>query len=242
MKYIICDDSESDRELLKRFIAKHGSVSYVEYTIYEYATAEALLADFTNFSEDACVLFLDIYMDKMSGMEAALKIVESDFRGSIIFTTISVDHAIESYRVAADGYLKKPYAYEDFLLSVNRSYNKVNANLKTLTVTSDRLKHSVYYKDIVYIETGNHCCYISANGDRIKTSTPIAMLEKELSSESSFLRCHRSYIVNLNKIAQTDEDFFIMKNNDKVLYSIRDRAKIKRYIADYFWTQTRNDL
>lgn len=210
MRILIADDQKSDRDTLKQYIFEYTKQQNIEYVIYEYTSAEALLADFKNTDDRYTIIFLDIYMGSLNGMEAAHQLVNNGFGGSLIFTTTSVDFALESYDVNADGYLKKPYDYAAFVRTFERSKQKWEKNIKSITVLWDRIEFRVQLKHIEYIESGDHCCYIHASNETIKTSKTLSQIEAELSSEPNFIRCGRGFIVNLNAVHNSDDAVLLM--------------------------------
>ena len=66
----------------------------------------------------------------------------------------------------------------------------------------------------------------------------ISTFYDELCANKEFMRCHQSYIINLNHASSFNGNTIIMDNNDEVLVSIRDNTKIKKQFADFFWSQT----
>ena len=108
LRIAICDDQPSERELLGRFLRAYFAAHPYEYELTEYAGGEPLVDDY----EDGCacfdLIFLDIFLDGILGMEAARSLRRFAPRVPIIFLTASPDYALESYDVRAYGYLVKP--------------------------------------------------------------------------------------------------------------------------------------
>ncbi len=172
-------------------------------------------------------------------MDTARKLRESGFAGHIILTTTSRDHAVESYNIDADGYLVKPFSYEDFSRSFEKVMKKLRSSFKSILIKSDRIEFRIFLNDIDYIESGDHCSFIHARGDTVKTSKVISQFEAELADEPCFLRCHQSCIVNLNKVKKTDDEYVYLKNGKRLLISIRDKQWVRKTVADFYWAQTR---
>jgi len=240
MNICICDDSAADRAALRRHLEAYTAKYHLDYALIEYESAEAMFAHITGPANFPDLLFLDIFMNHVTGMEAARTLIDMGFEGSLIFTTSSADFAVESYKVNASGYLLKPYTQGDLEHAMDRCRSLWEAHLKYLTVTSERLSVNIFLKNIYYIETGkDHCCLIHTTTGIVRTATPMGELENQLSSAGSFLRCYRSYIVNLDMIERMEDNQLIMKNGDPVMITMRNKARIKKEIADYFWSQTR---
>ncbi|MEG2624033.1 MAG: LytTR family DNA-binding domain-containing protein, partial [Clostridia bacterium] len=142
MNVAICDDDLRDGAQLKAILAARRR----EWRYESYASGEALL--------DACVrgagfdlIFLDVFMDGMSGMEAAHALRRLDSRAALVFLTNSRDFAVESYEVEALSYLVKPID-EVKLMDVLRRF-ETTWRPKSILI-GDRL---FVVKDIVYMES-----------------------------------------------------------------------------------------
>ena len=116
---VICDDVEIERLLLKEILCQYFEEINEEVSIIEYASGETLVADVEEGYLDMELLFLDIYMKKLNGMETARKLRQLQCKVPLIFLTASPDYAIESYEVQASGYLLKPFSEEKLMKLLN---------------------------------------------------------------------------------------------------------------------------
>ena len=107
MRFAVCDDNAADRRQLLSMLQQYCGNHRVQAEIQPFADGRALLQAFAPGKFQ--ILFLDIYMPALTGMEAAKAIREKDTGCQLVFTTTSEDHALESYGVYAAGYLLKPY-------------------------------------------------------------------------------------------------------------------------------------
>ncbi len=237
MKIAICDDISFARTTIGEYLARYDREHNFDYIPYEYSSAESLLVGLSK--EPVDLIFLDIYMTGMTGMEAAQRLLDGGFNGHIIFTTTSRDHAVDSYNIDADGYIVKPFSYEAFSRRLDKVTKKWQSSFKSIEVKSDRLEFRIFLRDIDYIESGNHCSYIYAGGEPVRTPKVIRQFEEELAGEPCFLRCHQSCIVNLNRVQKSDDEFIYLKSGKKLLIAVRDKQRIRKIIADYYWAQTR---
>ena len=114
MRAAIIDDLESCREDLRKCLHQYLNGHYAGETpaVGEFSSGEDFLSQFQPEAWD--VIFIDQYMDGLSGIDTARKIREKDRLAALVFVTTSVSHAVESYGVRACGYLVKPYDYGDF--------------------------------------------------------------------------------------------------------------------------------
>ena len=97
MNIAIVDDSESDRQLLQELLIRYFDISGISITIYPFQSGELFLAGLSHHSFD--LVFLDIFMDEITGMDAAHKLLEAGCDCTIIFLTSSREYALEGYEV-----------------------------------------------------------------------------------------------------------------------------------------------
>lgn len=221
------------RVKLVHYLERFARSESIDIEIASFASAEKLLEDIRDRHGDYDLIFLDIYMEGMDGIQAAGRLREQGYPGQIVFSTSSVEHAIDGYDVQAAGYLIKPFSYERFSTVMRLVCSRVDDTLKSITVTSERIQRRIAYRDILYIETENRNSVIRTADERIRCRVTLADFEKTLDREPCFLRSHRSYIVNMNHIAGVYPDYLLMDNGERVLINIRNSLKIRQHIADY---------
>lgn len=156
--------------------------------------------------ETVDLLFLDIQMPELNGLEFS-RIIGNKTR--VVFTTAFEQYAVDSYRVNALDYLLKPISYPDFLQAANKAllwYERINPGVgseerNSIFVKTDYKLLQIELKDILYIEGLKDYVKIYTEG----ASQPIVSLismkaVEELLPSRRFIRVHRSYIVQRNKI------------------------------------------
>lgn len=235
MQIIICDDLIDERRILRGYVHQCGQELSLDYVIEEFDSAESLLAAVNAGKVRPDILFMDIYMDGMTGM-AATKLMRNDgFDGAVIFTTTSQGHAVESYDVDSKGYLVKPYTMENFRKSFLRAVQNYAESFKTISFSCNRLEFSVYLKDLEYIETADRTCLLHVKGETLSTTKSLAEFAAELATVGNFLQCHRGCIVNLLFVAKVGDDHILMKSGAKAPLAVKDRAAVKKAATDYFY-------
>ncbi len=177
------------------------------------------------------LIFLDINMPKMSGMEFS-KILPATVK--VIFTTAYDQYAIEGFKVNALDYLLKPISYSDFLQASRRASDWFNMmqNLKadSIFVKSGYRTEKLKYDDILYIE--NQKDYVKFHLENRKEPVSSLMNIQQLSEKlpgNNFMRVHRSFIVNLNKIQTIERNSIVF---GKVYIPISDTYREK--FNDFF--------
>ena len=158
------------------------------------------------------LIFLDIQMPDLTGTEFA-RIIQGDSK--IIFTTAYEKYAIEGFKLEAIDYLLKPFGYEEFLVAAQKarklieleqkSVTQVESNNEFLFLKSDYKIRRINFNDILYIEGLKDYVkvYLQNESKPILTLSTVKAIEAKL-PESKFMRVHRSFIVNLEKINTID--------------------------------------
>lgn len=239
MRVVVCDDHTEDRNLLIEQIKKYCILNNLHVDIIEFCNGGDLLSDYKlNYAN---IIFLDIYMDdidEINGVEIAKKIREIDTDSIIIFTTNSTDHALDAFSVHALDYLVKPISFDKLSTSLNRCFSLISQPTKYIEVSSNRLLIKIVLNSILYIEVFNKYCLIHTTSDTIKTYMSLSQIESKLDLKV-FIRCHRSYIVNMDHIKTFTQNDFIL-SNDCVVPIVKDKKiNIKQLYADYLFEKSR---
>lgn len=241
MRVAICDDLAEERKIIKNYLRRLDTEEHLELDIYEFDKGEALLDYMQKGKNLPDFLFLDIYMGSCDGISVMRELRNSGYEGSVVFCTTSVEHAVESYKLKADGYLVKPYNYEDFLEAIWRCRRHFEKSKKVLKFVSERLDYAIPYQDVLYIETEARTCAVHTKKDTFNTYKKIGEFETELSGENSFIKIGRSYLVNMNAVKKLDNDKLILSNNDEILFPTRDKKKLQQTMNHYFWSVARGN-
>lgn len=211
----IVDDEPLAIELLNSYVQKTPFLNLTG----KYSSAVQAMDNISKEKID--IIFLDIQMPEVNGMEFA-KMVDEDTR--IIFTTAFSEYALDGYRVNALDYLLKPFSYADFLNSSKRALDwhemKVTAEDKKestsqgLFVRADYKLIHILFEDILLVEGLKDYIKIYTLRDRkpIITLMSLKSMEEEL-TPNNFIRVHRSFIVNINKISSIDKNRILIEHH-----------------------------
>ncbi|MEG2073336.1 MAG: LytTR family DNA-binding domain-containing protein [Angelakisella sp.] len=231
MHIAIVDDRVEDREelwaLLERYCGEQGLLA--EYTVY--TSAEALLADFVPNRFD--LLFLDIYMTGMTGMEAARQICQADARCHMIFFTTSHAHAVESYEVHAAYYLTKPLDYSRIRTAMNTVCAGLRQDSRCITLRCGGIACELLLRDILFVDCASERTRLHLPLRVVTVEDRVSEVLSKLSEDSRFLNCNRNVTVNMDWILRTQEDNFLLKSGESVPIRQRDCGGVKRAFLQY---------
>lgn len=191
---------------------------FVDYHLIERCSGEELLAGYNRVD----ILFLDIQMNELSGMDVARKIREFDNNVEIIFTTSIVQHVFRAYEVRAYRYLVKPIEYEKFKNEVKCCISDYLEKNSVVSIDSNKSTLVLPIGDILYAEVIKKEVTIYTESKIYTIETSMKSIEKKLSNHN-FFRCHHSYLVNLKKINEISSKSIFIKNKEIPI----SRAKYK---------------
>ena len=218
MRIAIVDDLAAERTLLKDRLERQLQRRTVQADILEYESSETFLeaareAPFT-------AAFLDIYMDGMTGMEAAKKLRETDTDCLLVFTTTSTDHALEGFQVRALHYLVKPFSEAELSALLDEMLSKLPRPEPILTVKVDGSDIRLCYRDIVSAEHFAHMISIRTTaGKTLATRQSFKAFTEPLKKDPRFFVCGRGAIVNMENAADFQDAAFCMTDGSRIYVS-----------------------
>jgi len=206
LKVIICDDELGMRTVLKKAVEKVDGFK----VIGEAQDGEEAIKLVDKLRPD--VVFIDIEMPKLSGLECAKKIADIDPKIIIIFATGYNEYMGEAFEIYAFDYIVKPFKVERIYKTLEKikdinhlkeeSVDKIIRKGKGLDKISIKNKEGLCFvdtKDIIMVQREDRSTVICTIDNNYTTSESLSSLEEKL-EQTQFFRCHKSYIVNLSKI------------------------------------------
>lgn len=229
LRVAICDDSALERELLADYLSHYCNSHAIPYTCMMYECGEPLYYELGDGGWFDIVL-LDILMQPSLGIDVARRLREIGYKGTIVFCTAALDFAPESFEVGASGYLLKPYTVETFERTMNRILADIIENTYAIKSRSQVLH--IPRDEIMYVESHNSQCILHQVGNKTYTLyKKLGEIENELAAPC-FLRCHQSFLVNMNYVKAVDKDF-TLTNGDVVLIRKKNLKEIRQLYYDY---------
>ncbi|MFV0328480.1 MAG: LytR/AlgR family response regulator transcription factor [Dysgonomonas sp.] len=231
LKCIIIDDEPLAIDLLKSYVQK---TPFLELA----GTFDNALSAINTINDNHIdVLFLDINMPQINGLEFS-KMVSSNTR--IIFTTAYDQYAIESFRLNALDYLLKPINYTDFLQAANKALEwfkltDTGQSTTSIFIKSGYRMEKVDFDNILYIENQKDYVKFHFESQKEPISSLMSMqsLEEKLPGKI-FMRVHRSFIVNLDKI-KTIERNCIVFGKEYIPISESYKARFMEFLNKHFF-------
>lgn len=229
----ICDDEKQTADQIRKLVNGFFREKSMETSIACFSSGEDLL----KYDKSIDILFLDIQMKGMDGMETARKLRSRQFKGFLIFITILREMVFQSCEVQAYDYLVKPVEERQFARTMERLLVSMNnAGGEKLLVQKGYERSIISFADIVFAEIIDRKVYLHlASSEVVDFYDRIENLEERL--DSRFFRCHRSYLINMQYLKSYKNGVAYMENGKEIPIS-RLRSKdfsevILQYMKDW---------
>jgi len=245
MNILICDDIQDEALKLENAVKETGFEVNIRYfdkgsDVLNYLNTAA------NADELIDVCFLDIIMPEMNGIELAVKMRAGGFNGKIVFLTASRDYGVESYQVKAYSYLLKPVKEDDVNKLLNEIINDASdddaAQLKQragMKIETRNMTRFVYFCEISFVEVINKNVYFRLlDGSEVVIFASLGDVLPQLTADGRFAQCHRSYVVNIDAVAQIHGKEIILRCGRKVPIS----RSYKEFNDQYFMRVMGKDM
>ena len=237
LQIAICDDAKEDREVSSRLIREYFNKRGREVSVDLFAQAGIML----DRGLDYDLYLLDVIMPDMTGMQTAERLLKRSRRPVIVFITSSLESAVDGYRVNAAGFLLKPIEEANFNETISRVEAQYLApETAVIEVLHNRVPVALPLEKIAYLESRLHqVSVVLADGESLTVHQKLQELQDKLMAldqRSRFLRCHQSYLVNLQHVRQMEADCFITVRGQQIPISRNNYKQSKHMYYHYLLT------
>ena len=195
----VCDDQPAQIENLTKKLSLYAEARHIKFHIQTYPSAEAFLFDFSE-NRNFDLLFLDIEMAGMNGIQLARKIRAENETVQLCFITGYPDYMNQGYDVNALHYLLKPVSIEKLFEVCDRFLKSTETQPRFFLFSLGKEVGRVYEKDLYYGEAQGHYMLLHTRQGELKLRTTVPELEKQLGE--GFFRPSRSFLVNLRYVTR----------------------------------------
>ncbi len=222
---------------LQQLVAYINKVPFLKLAAQCQSALEAS-AFLENDTVDA--IFCDINMPDLSGMDFIKSLAAPPL---VVFTTAYSEYAVESFRINAVDYLLKPFGMQDFQRAANRLRERLenapanlstNANSDVLFLKTDYRIVKVNIHDIRYIESMSEYLKVWLVNQSKPIITLLSMKKMEERLPKFFMRIHRSYIINLNKIQEVNKNRVILDDETNLPVGDLYKEPFQTYLENNF--------
>lgn len=226
----ICDDEIPECSALAKKIKDICKNLNTEVSVKQFYHAK----DITVSNDTFDLIFLDILMPELNGMEAAKRIRKNKIKSKIIFVTVTKDYVFEAYDVEAYHYLMKPVKQDKLKNIITRAVKdmQTDENQEYLILPAGKSKRKILLKDILYIESYGRTVIFHCTKEEITDYRRIGELEHSL-SDKNFFRIHKSFIVNLEHTDTYTRKDAVLDNGDTLPIAKRRYEEFTKTMMQY---------
>lgn len=227
IRIAICDDSLQGRELLQESLEYLLQENNLQAEINSYSSGQELLWEQNRYD----ILFLDIKMPNINGIQTAEKYREWYEDTIIIFLTFYEDYVFDGYKVNAFRYLKKPIEQRKLREALQSAVSKLEKEYEIELWDEDGL-HILRPQDIIYVETSGRNVIVRTVEEDYCVRMGITQFAENLNG-TDFISPHQSYYVNMRYIKEFNKQEAIMTNGEKVKISCKKYAQFRDIYCEY---------
>ena len=238
MRFAVCDDEKGIRDGISDKIKLFSSGSLIA----EFSSGKELLESKETFD----IIFLDIAMDEIDGMQTAKELRKRGCSSVIVFVTAYDDRVFEAFDVGAFHFLVKPVSTGKFLEVLKKAIDSCSeppsaaVNDRYITVKSGGVSTRVALSEIIYGEISDRTMMLHTVSGKFKYRGKISEFEK--STGQGFFRTHRSYMINLRYLESYTSSYVSMENGDRVVLAKHRYADLVKAYMRFIRSEDSNAL
>lgn len=214
MKIAICDDNIKIAEYIAHKINEYNPHHNVEI----FTRSDFLISYLENKESKVDLLFMDIVLDDENGIDIASRIAEKYPDILTVFITAFAEKFSEEIflKIKPYGYMHKPIKDDVLQHYLNTAKHDVELKTQTLSIKIGLESIDIPFSKIVYIESEKRLSHIYVSGCEKPYDTYAKLDDIQNNLDNGFIRCHKSYIVNVNYIKSIEKDCFILKDGKEI--------------------------
>ena len=229
-RMLIVEDTPAEADLLRGHLQRYASEKNLSFSIETLSSA----LEFINSRHVADLIFMDIDMPGINGMEAAEVLRTYDAETPLVFVTNLAQYAVRGYSVDAVDFVVKPVEYGDFAMRMDRAMRAVARNAaRTLALPTADGMRVISQSDIAYVDLVKHDVrYHLVDGTELRERGSLRAAEQRLDSQS-FLRISSGCLVNMARVERIGRESVTVADGAELFYSRSQRKRALETLANY---------
>ncbi len=238
MKIALVDDEQKYLDEMAALIRDFSTQYCCQVETVPFLNGETFLEAFEGSGFSA--VFMDIYMDGMDGVAAALKMRDMDNRCVLVFLTSSMDFMPDAFSCHAFEYITKPFSPQRIFKVLTDIWEVLPPLQKYIEVISDRKMIRIFLDKIASVITDAHYLDIAlVDGEKVHCRMTMSEFAELIGGDSRFLPINKGITVNIEYILEFEDNCCVMENGTRFPVRVRDRLKIEQAARDYNFRKIR---
>ena len=234
VRIAVVEDEKKEFERLREMIETFASENRgMDFEFSYFPSGHSFLSQYrTQWN----LIFLDIQMPGLNGMDLSKAIREKDRKVMLVFITNMAQYAIEGYDVQAYDFILKPLDYASFSMKFERICNSLKHNFSEayIYLAFGGVKRQVKVSEITYIEVINHNLVVHLYDGEYRIRGTMTDMEKRL-SQYHFMRCNACYLVNLKYVRELRGDYVVVDKSELRISHLKKSqfcGELAKYLGD----------
>lgn len=228
LKIAIIEDNKAEADRLREFLDRFSQQGSTTLCVDVFGEALSFLEHYKPVYD---IVFMDIEMPYLDGMEAARRLREVDQKILLIFVTNMAQFAVKGYEVDALDYIVKPIQYQDFKQKFQRAVMRCRNDADAVLVAQQDRVSRILLRDICYIEVRGHRLIYHTEQGMADGGGTLRETEAQLRGKG-FLRCNKCYLVNFRHIVTVRGSTLLMTGGDELTISRPRKKDFMRELAE----------
>jgi len=243
MNIALIDDMPQELSRLSEIIREYAQEQHISVEIQTFHSAEDFLADYHPLSYT--MIFMDIYMEGMTGVEAVKQIREVDKDALIVFLTTSRDHTFDAFKVHAFQYILKVPENDILKNEVRQALSDAISLHNTfeagITLSIDGEAKNFPFSGIICAQTEkNYIRITDRQQNSYRTRMTFSAICQLLSKDSRFLQINRGIIINMDYIDTFEKESCVLHGGYTLPVSVRDQKRLDQIRRNYVFSKLQN--
>ncbi|MCI8326787.1 MAG: response regulator transcription factor [Lachnospiraceae bacterium] len=232
MRIAICEDDKTEQQRLIAYLEEEFALQSLSAEVFAYENGETLVE--AAGQKPVQIYFEDDWQSGISGIKVAQHLRVQDKTAGIVFVTSSRDYFKEGFSVGAQHYLLKPYTKGEVYEALERCLRQVGGIPRYIELTVNRKKRRILFSELCWVESRDKVCQIHLVSEELRSYIRLSRLEQML-DDPRFLRCHRSFLVNMDRVTGMKNGFFCMSDEIAIPVKRAERAHFREIYEDYLF-------
>ena len=207
LRIAVCDDTREECD----FIVEYASVFFEGRQMAVHIDTYEKGSELIEAGQEYDLYLLDVLMPGLTGIETAARLGKGNH--AVVFITSSLEAAVDGYSVNAAGFILKPVERNHFEATMERVVNQYLGEREAcISVIHNRVPVHLKLERIAWFENRLHRVFVTlTSGETLAIGQKLSELQEELKEHPQFLRCHQSYVVNLEQVERLEDSCFHMR-------------------------------
>lgn len=238
MRIAIIEDIPQEAVRLETILKSLSEDWRTSFDISIFSSGEEFINIFEK--DDFEIIFMDIYMNGMTGVETAKSLRKQDKHCILIFLTSSSEHMPDAFSCHAFEYIQKPFTTERIVQVMTEALETLPDKAQYMEIISNRQTVRVFLDEIVSAVTDAHYLDITLlGGEKLHCRMTMPEFLKQTGADHRFIPVNKGITVNAEHILEFENNCCIMENGSKFPVRVRESAVVEQMVMDYNFEKIR---